>query len=80
MRRVLIWTQVLSAISICWAQSPNPQARSEAEYYVTAYAEHYKVQQVKASARRCDREHPPRIWRKIAHEKKICSDSRNRAR
>ncbi len=43
MRRVLILAQVLSAISICWAQSPKPQARLEAEYYVAAYAQHYRV-------------------------------------
>ena len=43
MRPVLILAQVLSAISICWAQSPKPQARLEAEYYVAAYAQHYRV-------------------------------------
>ena len=43
MRRVLILAQVFSAISICWAQSSKPQARLEAEYYVTAYAQHYRV-------------------------------------
>jgi len=43
MKAVLILAQVLSAISICWAQSPEPQARLEAEYYVTAYAQHYRV-------------------------------------
>jgi soluble lytic murein transglycosylase-like protein len=35
--------QVLSAISICWAQSPKPPARLEAEYYIAAYAQHYRV-------------------------------------
>ena len=43
MKPVLILAQVLSAISICWAQSPKPQARLEAEYYVVAYAQHYRV-------------------------------------
>jgi soluble lytic murein transglycosylase-like protein len=43
MRPALILAQVLSAISICWPQSPKPQARLEAEYYVTAYAQHYRV-------------------------------------
>ena len=43
MRRVLFLAQVFSAISICWAQSFKPQTRLEAEYYVTAYAQHYRV-------------------------------------
>jgi soluble lytic murein transglycosylase len=43
MRPALILAPVLSAISICWAQSPKPQARLEAEYYVAAYAQHYRV-------------------------------------
>ena len=43
MRPALILAQVLSAISICWAQSPKLQARLEAEYYVAAYAQHYRV-------------------------------------
>jgi len=43
MKPVLIFAQVLSAISICWAQSPNPQARVDAEYYVASYAHYYKV-------------------------------------
>ncbi|MGC2730191.1 MAG: lytic transglycosylase domain-containing protein, partial [Candidatus Sulfotelmatobacter sp.] len=43
MKPALILAQVLSAISICWAQSPKPQARLEAEYYVVAYAQHYGV-------------------------------------
>ena len=43
MKPALILAQVLSAISICWAQSPKPQARLEAEYYVGAYAQHYRV-------------------------------------
>ncbi len=42
MNVILILSQVLSAISICWAQSPKPQARIEAEYYVAAYAQHYR--------------------------------------
>ena len=43
MKPALILAQVLSAISICWAQSPKPQARLEAEYYVVAYAQHYRA-------------------------------------
>jgi soluble lytic murein transglycosylase-like protein len=43
MRPALILAQVLSAISICWAQSPKPQARLEAEYDVATYAQHYRV-------------------------------------
>ena len=43
MRAALIFAQVLSAFSICWAQSPKPQARVEAEYYVASYAYHYRV-------------------------------------
>ena len=43
MKPALILAQVISAISICWAQSPKPQARLEAEYYVAAYTQHYRV-------------------------------------
>ena len=43
MKPALILAQVLSAISICGAQAPKLQARLEAEYYVAAYAQHYRV-------------------------------------
>jgi len=43
MKPALIFTQVLSVISICWVQTPKPQARMEAEYYVAAYAQRYGV-------------------------------------
>jgi soluble lytic murein transglycosylase-like protein len=43
MKPALILAQVLSAMSICWAQSPKLQARREAEYYVATYAQHYRV-------------------------------------
>jgi soluble lytic murein transglycosylase-like protein len=43
MNVILILSQVLFAISICWAQSPKAPARLEAEYYVAAYARHYRV-------------------------------------
>jgi soluble lytic murein transglycosylase len=43
MKPALILAQVLFAISMCWAQSPKPQTRIEAEYYVASYACHYKV-------------------------------------
>ena len=43
MKPALIFAQVLSVISIFWAQTPKPQARMDAEYYVAAYAQHYRV-------------------------------------
>ena len=43
MKSVLFFAQVLSAISICWAQTPKPQERIKAEYYVASYAHRYKV-------------------------------------
>lgn len=43
MKLVFILVQALCAIPICWAQSPKPEARLEAEYYVVAYAQHYRV-------------------------------------
>jgi soluble lytic murein transglycosylase-like protein len=43
MKLVLLLAQALYAISICGAQSPKPQTRTEAEYYVAAYAQHYRV-------------------------------------
>lgn len=43
MKSALILAQMLCAISICWAQSARAPARTEVEYYVTAYAQHYRV-------------------------------------
>ncbi|HTC48478.1 MAG TPA: lytic transglycosylase domain-containing protein [Candidatus Aquilonibacter sp.] len=43
MKSALIVVGMLSVISIGWAQSGKPPARIEAEYYVTAYARHYRV-------------------------------------
>jgi soluble lytic murein transglycosylase-like protein len=43
MKSALIVAEMLSAISICLAQSGKPPARIEAEYFVTAYAQHYRV-------------------------------------
>jgi soluble lytic murein transglycosylase-like protein len=43
MKPILMFAHVLSAVSICGGQSPNPRARTEAEYYVASYAQHYKV-------------------------------------
>ena len=43
MKSVFIVAEMLCAISICWAQSGRAPARIEAEYYVTAYAQHYRV-------------------------------------
>jgi soluble lytic murein transglycosylase-like protein len=34
---------MLYTISICWAQSGGARTQIEAEYYVTAYAKHYRV-------------------------------------
>jgi soluble lytic murein transglycosylase-like protein len=43
MKAILIAIQILCAISICRAQSRIPTTRMEAEYYVDAYAKHYRV-------------------------------------
>ena len=43
MKLVLILAQALCATSIFWAQSLKSPARIEAEYYVVAYAQHYRV-------------------------------------
>jgi len=43
MKSVLILAGMLSVISISWAQSGRAPTRIEAEYYVTAYAQHYRV-------------------------------------
>lgn len=43
MKSVFIAGQVLCSLSICWAQSDRSPARLEAEYYVSAYAQHYRV-------------------------------------
>ena len=43
MKWVLIVVGMLCAISIGWAQAGSAPARIEAEYYVTAYAQHYQV-------------------------------------
>ena len=43
MKSVLIMAQMLCAISICAAQSGSRTTRIQAEYYVTAYAKHYRV-------------------------------------
>jgi soluble lytic murein transglycosylase-like protein len=43
MKPVLILIGVLWALSIGWAQSGRAPAQIEAEYYVTAYAQHYRV-------------------------------------
>jgi soluble lytic murein transglycosylase-like protein len=43
MKSALILAQMLCVISICWAQSSRAPGRIEAEYYVTAYAQHYRV-------------------------------------
>ena len=43
MKSALIAVEMLCMISIGRAQSGRPPARIEAEYYVTAYARHYRV-------------------------------------
>jgi len=43
MKLVLIVAEMLCTISISWAQSGRAPTRIEAEYYVTAYAQHYRV-------------------------------------
>ncbi len=43
MKSVFIVAEMLCTISICWAQSGRAPTRIEAEYYVTAYAQHYRV-------------------------------------
>jgi soluble lytic murein transglycosylase len=43
MKSALIVVGMLCLISTGWAQSCRPQTRIEAEYYVTAYARHYRV-------------------------------------
>jgi soluble lytic murein transglycosylase-like protein len=43
MKSILIAAQVLCALSFCAAQSDKLPRRLEAEYYVTAYAQHYRV-------------------------------------
>lgn len=49
MKSILIAVQVLCAIA-CGAQAGTQTARMEAEYYVAAYAEHYRVPMVLARA------------------------------
>jgi soluble lytic murein transglycosylase-like protein len=43
MKSVLIVAQMLCMSSICYAQSGTRATRTEAEYYVAAYAQHYRV-------------------------------------
>jgi len=43
MKLVLIVAEMLCTISIGWAQSGRAPTRVEAEYYVRAYAQHYRV-------------------------------------
>jgi soluble lytic murein transglycosylase-like protein len=43
MKSVFIVAEMLCTISICWAQSGRAPTRIEAEYYVMAYAQHYRV-------------------------------------
>ena len=41
--KVLIAAQMFCSLPVCWAQSGRVPARLEAEYYVSAYAQHYRV-------------------------------------
>ncbi|MCU1297387.1 MAG: hypothetical protein JWO91_1665 [Acidobacteriaceae bacterium] len=43
MMRLFVSTIMACAISNCWAQSQRTATRQEAEYYVNAYAAHYRV-------------------------------------
>jgi soluble lytic murein transglycosylase-like protein len=43
MKSVFIVAEMLFIISNCWAKSDQGIERVEAEYYVTAYAQHYRV-------------------------------------
>jgi soluble lytic murein transglycosylase-like protein len=43
MRRFFVFTVIACAVSNCWAQSRQHSTRPEAEYYVNAYAQHYRV-------------------------------------
>jgi soluble lytic murein transglycosylase-like protein len=43
MRRVLILPLVICAVSSCLAESRQHATRPEAEYFVAAYAQHYRV-------------------------------------
>ena len=43
MKSMFFVAQMLCMSSICWAQSGRSPARTEAEYYVAAYSQHYRV-------------------------------------
>jgi soluble lytic murein transglycosylase-like protein len=43
MKAVFLVAEMLCTISICWSQSGRVPKRIDAEYYVTAYAQHYRV-------------------------------------
>jgi soluble lytic murein transglycosylase-like protein len=42
MKRILVLPLMVCAVASCWAQR-RPATRPEAEYYVNAYAQHYRV-------------------------------------
>src|SRR6266478_1917753 len=43
MKSLIILVQLLCTLSIGWAQSNKVTTRLEAEYYIAAYARHYRV-------------------------------------
>ena len=43
MKSLLILVQLLCTLSIGWAQSNKSTKKLEAEYYIAAYAQHYRV-------------------------------------
>jgi soluble lytic murein transglycosylase len=43
MKSAFMVAQLLCALSGCWAQSYRSPVRLEAEYYVSVYAQHYRV-------------------------------------
>ena len=67
MRHTLLALLFMGAIS-CWAQSADSPARVEAEYYVRAYAQHYRlpVALVEAVVERESNWHPCAISQKGA--------------
>lgn len=43
MKRGFTLPLLFCAVTSCWAQSARPASRPESEYYVAAYAQHYRV-------------------------------------
>jgi soluble lytic murein transglycosylase-like protein len=43
MNRIVLFLMMFYSVSSCWAQSSTIATRPESEYYVFAYAQHYRV-------------------------------------